>query len=144
MLKWQSRQGLVWRIATSEFVACSLITFLQVAGAGTNTPVSGDSFALPIERGTLESLLSRSRGHVEQYNVFELLSDRSYDMRSAFLRIATLDKLIGTSGSYCLTFTISTRGKRAVNTAVSLKSNHLRSVETMMPCCPITRFLRYL
>lgn len=37
------------------------------------------------QKGNIVSIPSRLHGHIEQYNVFELLHDRSFDMNLGFL-----------------------------------------------------------
>lgn len=56
--------------------------------SGTSASVSGDRGVMSVTNGILLSLPLRLHGHTEQYNVFELLLDSSYDMKLGFLAIS--------------------------------------------------------
>lgn len=63
-----------------EFVVRTIFSFLGLACTGTSGSVSDNSREMSVKKGMLEWLPSRVLGHIEQYNMFELLHDTSFDM----------------------------------------------------------------
>lgn len=59
ILKPYLRQDLKWRIATSEFVVRTFISFLGLAWAGPSASASGNSCVLRAKKGVLVSFPSR-------------------------------------------------------------------------------------
>lgn len=64
---------------------CIFVSFLELACAGSNSSVSGNSRACGVKKGVLLSLPSCFRGNIEQYDVFETLPNIDYGMNLGFL-----------------------------------------------------------
>lgn len=68
-----------------------------VAYSSTSDSVSGSGCILSVKTGSLVSASSCLQGHVQQYNIFELLHDMDYDKYLGFLVYSRFKKVIGVS-----------------------------------------------
>lgn len=84
-IKHHARQNLNWRMATSKFVVCPLMSFLGPTCPGNSASVYGESHEMSVKKGKLASLPSLVQGHIEQSKVLELLHHSSYDMKLGLL-----------------------------------------------------------
>lgn len=67
-------------------ILCILfISFFGLTRTSTSASVSGNVMLLSVKKRVLAALTMRLRSHIEQYNVFKLLYDTSYDTSFGFL-----------------------------------------------------------
>lgn len=72
-------------LATTEFMIFITTSFFRLACAGTSASVSSHSRELSVRDGRMVSLSSHLAGHVELYNVFELLHYISFGFNLGFV-----------------------------------------------------------